>query len=833
MKNTLYNYQRKSVDFVISKLPKKNTLLAAAPNAGKTYMSIAVMLELLTEGKRILCSIHGTNILKRQFYNSVISEIDIQFVSIYDTNNLELFDPSKPIQIMIYQNIKQIEECVDSYGKFDHLIVDEAHKFYNAPSMVEISNEYVSGSHLLLTGSPAIFKKDVTKNKIESTYIAVSTIQEDTPDQYDSNIITDILTNDIMLGLSDFNSDGEVLNASEHKLDESDNTALLDTLLVNDFGKTIIFVKSIQQSRNIGEYLTTKNLSVLVSNSQDDTTSENIDTFKTMNGNHILIVVGRCREGFDDPNVSIIDITYSKNIDTLYQMYSRAIRMPTVESNKRYFKVVPNDILSANLYLHIMTAVMMLLKQKHFESFNGKNFSLPTIKQEVKVSDGDRKVKSYVKTPEIITSNILDSVVTKKSNDPVKIEELIIDDNFNVTLTHNGDNYDIDDNYEEWVKKLDGETYSIKVSKSKSNIDNDLLIQTSLKSGIFFDITNKKYGLIHKYATSKLSTVLNDICNGEKASAEEHIKFIKDNNVRSLKYQKIYKSSELNLVCQPWAKTNFGNGSQKDYFESILGVNRHKVSSEDYIKFIKDNNITSTRKYRELYKTSELDLVSAPWRPSTSAKDYFESIWHTSLNKPKSEDHIKFIKDNSITSNAMYRELYKTSELKLLSEPWTKTNFGNGSQKDYFGNIWEKTKLRAFENNSSEEEHIKFIKDNNLTTSGKYSKAYKSHKLKLASEPWAKTNFGNGNRKNYFDNIWDKKVKASEKQHIKFIKDNDITSNSEYTKLYKLSELNLYSCPWIKYGNGSVTKYFKRIYLEEENIIDNMKKNRKKSIIKS
>ena len=45
------------------------------------------------------------------------------------------------------------------------------------------------------------------------------------------------------------------------------------------------------------------------------------------------------------------------------------------------------------------------------------------------------------------------------------------------------------------------------------------------------DVTNEQYGLIHNYATSKLSTVLADICGTlvVYATAEEHIDFIKEN----------------------------------------------------------------------------------------------------------------------------------------------------------------------------------------------------------------------------------------------------------------------------------------------------------------
>ena len=486
----LYGYQEESTSFVLSNIDKKHVLLAAAPNAGKTFMASFIIKKLIMNGSRILCSVHGTNILKRQFYDSVCNILGIENVSIYDTSDLSLYNPNKPVQVMIYQNTLQMKECVDKYGKFDYLVVDEAHKFYRTDSMVEISKDYVSGNHLLLTGSPATFKKDISDGFMVGKYISASLIESVKSGQYDKDIVLDIVSNDVHLTIDDYSSDGEVTKKSQRKL--TNNKAVLESVLINDFGKYIIYVKGITQAGEIKTHLKSKGITTLTSNSETDSDSTNITLFKNNYSgvdNVVLIVVGRATEGFDDPNVSILDMTYTKNLDALYQRYSRAIRNRTDAKFKKYVKVVPNNGNSADVYVHIMTAVLMLLKQEHYENFNGRNFSIPTFKPDVikKPKKGVGSVKSYTIKKKHVTKDIKDNtIIIKSKNKPVSVEELVGNKDFNVTVKVDGKDYEITtDDYNDWTTKLDGKKYEVNIQKSNDKVDDCLLMETSLYSGVF------------------------------------------------------------------------------------------------------------------------------------------------------------------------------------------------------------------------------------------------------------------------------------------------------------------------------------------------------------
>ena len=822
----LYSYQKESVEFILNNIDNKHVLLAAAPNGGKTYISAFVIKELVKNGKRILCSVHGTNVLKKQFYDSICNIIEPDLVSVYDMEDLSLYDPKKPVHIMIFQNTSHMKECVDLYGKFDYLIVDEAHKFYNdTASMNLINSEYVSGNHLLLTGSPSIFKSKVNSGELIAKYLSASLIESFQEGQYDKEIRLDIVSNDVHLNSDDYNNHGEVAHKSEGKL--KNNELVLKSLLVGDFGKTIIFVKLTSQADEIENYLNSENIINFTSHSKSDKYSTNIEIFRkyyTGKDNVVLIVVGRATEGFDDPNVSIIDITYSKNVNTLYQRYSRSIRKRTDAIDKRYVKVVPNNNNSPEIYVNIMTAILMLLKQKNYEDFNGNNFSIPTIRQIVKKNPiGVGLVKSYLEIPTYETNNIKDHNINIKSEDELQnVEGLVKNLNFNVSVTIDDNVYQItENNFNEFVNDLKDKKYKISIEKNNNSVNDCLLMETNLYSSSFFDKKNELYGYITRYATSNLGNVLRDISDGY-CTYQDHVNFIKENYIKKSKlYIRLYKKSELKLISDPWRK--FGNGSTKDYFESIWEIIGY-VTNEEHIKYIKENDIKNSKLYSRIYKKSDFKLHSNPWVKfgNGSTKDYFESIWGEYYILASDEQHIKYIKENDIKNSNLYKILYKTSDLKLISDPWRK--FGNGSSINYFESIWGEYNILA-----SDEQHIKYIKENDIKSNASYSRLYKKSDLKLHSNPWKK--FGNGSTKDYFESIWGEyNILASDEQHIKYIKENDIKSNVSYSRLYKKSDLKLHSNPWRKFGNGSSIDYFESIwemigYVTNEEHIKYIKEN--------
>jgi superfamily II DNA or RNA helicase len=826
----LYNYQQEAISFVLKNIKEDDVLLAGAPNAGKTIMSSFIIKQLISEGSRILCSVHGTNILKKQFYNSIFDIVGTENVSIYDTSDYTLYDPSKPVQVMIYQNTKQMAECVEQYGLFDYLVVDEAHKFYDGTdSMETICEEYVSGNHLLLTGSPAIFKEQVESGEIMGTYISAGLIESVHNGQYDRDIRLDVVSNDVHLTIEDYNINGEVCKNSERKLIHND--VVLDSLLVGDFGKTIIFVKRTQQADDIQKYLRNRKIINFVSHSKSDKDSINIDTFKknyTGIDNVVLIVVDRATEGFDDPNVSIIDITYSKNIDTLYQRYSRAIRKRTDATDKRYVKVVPNNGNSAEVYIHIMTAVLMLLKQEHYENFNGKNFSIPTLKQIVKApKSGVGVVKSYVEKPKLETFDITDNTIIIKSVDkPQSVKNLVDNDNFIVNVEIDDEVYEITkEDYDDWVDRLNGVDYVITIEKSNDKVDDCLLMETRLYSNNFFDINDEIFGVITRYATSNLKDVLNQI-NGDDyyADKEGYFELFRNEDIRSgkiwsKKYKELIIRDDVKYHSAPWI---LFNQSEKDFFAECFSKNI--LSKEGYFKLFRKENITSGDSWQKVYKIlSERDDVkyhSNPWLLfNQTQKEFFAECYPDRQDfYDDKEGYFELFRNENITNSKIWsekhKELSERDDVKYHSNPWT---LFNQSEKDFFDECFP-DKQDFF---NDKEGYFKLFRYENITNSKIWSEKYKElserDSITYHSTPWI---LFNQTVKEFFTECHDKQDFCDNKEgYFKLFRVENITSSQVWYKKYKrLSErdnVKYHSAPWILF-NQTEKEFFVECFNKQD-----------------
>jgi superfamily II DNA or RNA helicase len=819
----LYSYQEDAISFVLDNIKQHNVLLAAAPNAGKTIMSSCIIKELIQDNKRILCSVHGTNVLKKQFYLSICNIVGIENVSVYDTSDFSLYDISKPIQVMIYQNTKQMEECVGSYGLFDYLVVDEAHKFYdNTESMNIIVDNFVSGNHLLLTGSPAIFKDKVNDGELVAKYISASLIESVQSGQYDKEILLDIVSNDVHLSLEDFNATGEVCKNAERKL--TNNTLVLESVLVGDFGKTIIFVKRQQQANEIKTYLKSKHITTYISHSENDKGSDNIKKFRekyTGVDNVVLIVVNRATEGFDDPNVSIIDLTYTKNIDTLYQRYSRAIRRRTDAVNKRYIKVVPNNGNSAEVFIHIMTAVLMLLKQEHYENFNGKNFTIPTFKPDVirKPKNGVGSVKSYCVKKTHETNDINDNtIIIKSSENPVSVRDLVCNDNFTVKVEIDNKTYEItNDTFDEWVSTLKGD-YKIIIEKINDKIDDDLLLETSLYSGRFFDIQDELYGLITRYATSKLSDVLKEI-NGENYfnDKEGYFKLFREDGITgseiwSKKYKRLKERDGVNYHSTPWI--SLFNQTVKQFFDECYPDRQEFFADkEGYFKLFREEGITNSivwsKNYKKLSERDGVNYHSAPWTIfEQPVKQFFDECF--SKNTLNKEGYFKLFREEGITSSNVWHKKYKRlSErdgVNYHSNPWE--SLFNQTEKQFFAECYPE-RQEFFLN---KEGYFKLFREEGITSGGVWSKKYKKLSerdgVNYPSEPWT---IFEQTQKQFFDECFSKNT-LNKEGYFKLFREEGITSGGVWSKKYKkLSErdgVNYPSEPWKSLLNQTVKQFF-------------------------
>jgi len=234
------------------------------------------------------------------------------------------------------------------------------------------------------------------------------------------------------------------------------------------------------------------------------------------------------------------------------------------------------------------------------------------------------------------------------------------------------------------------------------------------------------------------------------------------------------------------------------------------ASEEEHKDFIIQTNSNSGPKYFKVYKTSNLNLHSQPWDlfGFPNQKEYFESIFEyrgiKGIIYASEEEHREFIINNKADSEYKYLKIYKTSELKLHSQP--QKLFGHDTLKEYFDSIFGDREIIY----ASEEEHREFIINNKADITGKYRKIYKTSELKLHSQP--QKLFGYNNGKEYFDSIFRYRIYASKKEHIEFIINNKVDKVSKYRKIYKTSELKLHSTPWLLFGYTNFEIFLKSIF---------------------
>ena len=209
------------------------TVLAAAPSAGKTLMTIYVIEEYLKQNPnhKVLVLAHGTTILRTQFHD-VLEEIKPDF----SFNLVEKF--------VEYDNFIDVNVCLpqtlvgNDLNKIDLLVVDEAHQFYFAEKMMkEIIKKSKPKKQLLLTGTPSPF----IRKGFKIIPVTLNTI-------FDEGMITDLFVEIATSSYSfdpmyDFNPNTDELKSSVH-IKESETKKTLDDLI----GKIVDRLKSIKDN---------------------------------------------------------------------------------------------------------------------------------------------------------------------------------------------------------------------------------------------------------------------------------------------------------------------------------------------------------------------------------------------------------------------------------------------------------------------------------------------------------------------------------------------------------------------------------------------------------
>jgi len=392
------DYQSESITKVQDSLiVNEKTVLAACPSAGKTLMTIYIIEEYLREhpDHKIIVLAHGTTILRTQFHDVLVDNKPDFTYSLIESGDDYLKSTSSVI-VCLPQTLKNVK-----LRKADLLIVDEAHHFYvstNAKMIKDIIKETEVKKQLLLTGTPSKFIYENLRLNRQEYHIIPVTLNTIFDAGMVSEAYVEVASSTYNFSLEDYNVDDE-LKTTVHIKSVDTNKTLDDLLekivhrlrsfrgnvyanitpdwkiLLGSLKKTMVACRSIQQAEQVKKYLDKKGIDSALSTSENDTDSLEIKRFKDEDKCLVLIVVYRGVLGFNfEKLVNVVDMTTSHNVDRIYQLFSRVIRVDrdNLDQKKLFFKVAPNML--TDYYKHIMSAVLMLSDDEFFTKFNGRNF---------------------------------------------------------------------------------------------------------------------------------------------------------------------------------------------------------------------------------------------------------------------------------------------------------------------------------------------------------------------------------------------------------------------------------------------------------------------------
>lgn len=418
-------YQFEKLYEMITSPANAKYVLAAAPGAGKTLMSIMyIEYRIFTDHNyRMLVLTHGLSDLREQFIDSA-RYYNADFIH---GNNVV-------IQLPHSVNVKRRD-----LGHIDEVIVDEAHQYYFADDgMIEaIIDKYGPTRQILLTGSPHPF---ILANQLKPGSFTISYIDAYTLWQLGvlQNVHVEVASTNYNFDFNkDFNQSGELLTSvhiptarvtqamsemmdkimarllSRFKTDTElykrylENTIAENFILTrkakNSIGKTMIACRNIPEANAVNRFLVEYgyDASQIVQSTSDvnrtmsrDETSL-IKRFKAEPDIKFLIVVYNGILGFDFTELcNIIDLTCSRNVSRIHQLYSRLVRKSGEKMDKFYYKVVPYDLVY--FYEEFMEGTLHLSHEHFLSQFNGKNFL------ELEIVHKKRRVIAPIKKDDVV-----------------------------------------------------------------------------------------------------------------------------------------------------------------------------------------------------------------------------------------------------------------------------------------------------------------------------------------------------------------------------------------------------------------------------------------------
>ena len=400
-----YRFQASLIDEVFEKLAESGRcVLAAGCGGGKTTMAAKIISRFLHlhPVSRILVLTHGQSNLRNQFYQDIVTmhkmgTLAHSFTFRAVQKSLKLFG-NESVLISLPHALKSPFPV----GKFDMVIVDEAHNFYHAPMVQSILSHYKPTFTLALTGTPSPFIKDgnwpivaISSSELLAFNVLSDAVIELVQTRYPWNFNSYNDENELRSSVeinkkTTHQAMASVLEHITRKLIEKgriSNEARKNVswgAITSELGKTFFACKSIKQAKYVHSYLNKQGIKAIFSTSGKGKTSANsiaaFTRFKSEQDSKVLVVVNQGILGFNFPELAnVVDMSGSHNPDRLFQLLSRVVRVSPIEPKKLFFKIVP-DSMTSYTYA-VMCFVVSMSVREFFLSYRGdfksKSFQIP------------------------------------------------------------------------------------------------------------------------------------------------------------------------------------------------------------------------------------------------------------------------------------------------------------------------------------------------------------------------------------------------------------------------------------------------------------------------
>jgi hypothetical protein len=337
--------------------------------------------------------------------------------------------------------------------------------------------------------------------------------------------------------------------------------------------------------------------------------------------------------------------------------------------------------------------------------------------------------------------------------------------------------------------------------------------QNKFTTDVIVDFTNKTDGDTDaKISWDKRLDIMTDICEknlvGEqKLSARSIAEYIlkqsacaiiSHNNVIDMDTitDEFIKQIDTTELLTTFASDIITPKHIKDFNRKVLiAMGSNYVTEQECIKWLKDNGVTNNQQLnKNINRPSNIPSMPHQFYGYTSKKEFWEVVNPKNIIATE-EECIKWLKDSGVTSAVDQK--FKNRPSNIPSSPHR--TYGYSSVKEFWGIVNPKVSW------ATEKECIKWLKDNGVTS---------THHPKFISRPSnipynPHITYGYSSVKEFWGIVNPKVSWATEKECIKWLKDNGVTSTHHPKFISRPSNIPYH--PERTYGYSSCKEFWELV----------------------